>query len=111
MSAFAPIGAPSQCPWGLTGRAGYLGDDPSGWAEYDACRLIESGEKVPEILVDQGAADGFVDNQLMPGRLRDACEKAGIDLTLTSHEGYDHSYYFISSFMGTQLDWQAARLT
>lgn len=111
VSAFAPICAPSQCPWGQKALGGYLGRDPAGWAEYDACRLIEGGARVPEILVDQGAADGFLDNQLMPDALRAACDRAGIDLTLTLHEGYDHSYYFISSFMASQLDWQAARLT
>lgn len=111
VSAFAPICAPSQCPWGQKALGGYLGDDPAGWAEYDACRLIEAGARVPEILVDQGAADGFVDNQLMPDALRVVCDKAGIDLTLNLHEGYDHSYYFISSFMASQLDWHAKRLT
>ena len=111
VSAFAPICAPGQCPWGQKALGGYLGDDPAAWAEYDACRLIEAGARVPEILVDQGAADGFLDSQLMPGALRAACDKAGIDLTLNLHEGYDHSYYFISSFMASQLDWQAARLT
>jgi len=111
VSAIAPICAPSQCPWGQKALGGYLGPDAAGWAEYDACRLIEGGARVPEILVDQGAADGFVDSQLMPGSLRAACDGAGIDLTLNLHEGYDHSYYFISSVMEAQLDWQAARLT
>ncbi|MCC5971274.1 MAG: S-formylglutathione hydrolase [Pararhodobacter sp.] len=111
VSAFAPICAPSQCPWGQKALGGYLGDDPAQLAEYDACRMIEAGARVPEILVDQGAADGFLDTQLMPDALRGACDKAGIDLTLNLHDGYDHSYYFISSFMTTQLDWHAARLT
>lgn len=111
VSAFAPICAPSECPWGQKALGGYLGPDPAGWAAYDACRLIEAGARVPEIRVDQGAADGFLDNQLMPEALHAACDKAGIDLTLNQHEGYDHSYYFISSFMASQLDWQAARLT
>lgn len=111
VSAFAPICAPSECPWGQKALGGYLGPDPAGWAEYDACQLIKAGARVPEILVDQGAADGFLDNQLMPDALRAACDKAGIDLTLNLHEGYDHSYYFISSFMASQLDWQAKRLT
>lgn len=110
VSAFAPICAPSDCPWGQKALGGYLGADAPGWAEYDACRLIEGGARVPEILVDQGAADGFLESQLLPGRLRDVCGKAGIDLTLNLHEGYDHSYYFISSFMAAQLDWHAARL-
>ena len=110
VSAFAPICAPSACPWGQKALGGYLGANAAGWAEYDACRLIEGGARVPEILVDQGAADGFLESELLPGRLRDVCGKAGIDLTLNLHEGYDHSYYFISSFMAAQLDWHAARL-
>lgn len=110
VSAFAPICAPSDCPWGQKALGGYLGADAAGWAEYDACRLIEGGARLPEILVDQGAADGFLESQLLPGRLREVCGKAGIDLTLNLHEGYDHSYYFISSFMAAQLDWHAARL-
>lgn len=111
VSAFAPISAPSQCGWGQKALGGYLGEDQARWAEYDACRLIEAGARLPAIWVDQGAADGFLDNQLMPDKLRAACDNAGIDLTLNLHEGYDHSYYFISSFMASQLDWQAARLT
>ncbi|HHX88944.1 MAG TPA: S-formylglutathione hydrolase [Paracoccus sp.] len=111
VSAFAPICAPSDCPWGQKALGGYLGADAAEWAEYDACRLIEGGARLPEILVDQGAADGFLESQLLPGRLGDVCAKAGIDLTLKLHEGYDHSYYFISSFMAAQLDWHAARLT
>ena len=111
VSAFAPICAPSDCPWGQKALGGYLGADAAEWAEYDACRLIEGGARLPEILVDQGAADGFLESQLLPGRLGDVCAKAGIDLTLNLHEGYDHSYYFISSFMAAQLDWHAARLT
>ncbi|KPQ06947.1 MAG: S-formylglutathione hydrolase FrmB [Rhodobacteraceae bacterium HLUCCA12] len=110
VSAFAPICAPSECPWGQKALGGYLGDDAAQWAQYDACRLIEAGARVPEILVDQGAADGFLDSQLMPEALRAACDKAGIDMTLNLREGYDHSYYFISSVMGAQLDWQAERL-
>src|SRR3546814_3210584 len=76
----------------------------------DAVALIEDGARVPELLVDQGAADQFLDGQLQPHRLRDACDAAGIGLTLSLHEGYDHSYYFISTFMETQLRLHAARL-
>src|SRR3546814_10132132 len=73
------------------------------WRRHDAVALIEDGARVPELLVDQGAADQFLDGQLQPHRLRDACDAAGIGLTLSLHEGYDHSYYFISTFMETQL--------
>lgn len=110
VSAFAPIVAPTQCPWGQKALGGYLGSDPAGWAEYDACRLIESGARLPALKVDQGAADGFLDSQLMPDRLQAACAQAGQPLELALHEGYDHSYYFISSFMAAHLDWHAMHL-
>ncbi|MFN4098421.1 MAG: S-formylglutathione hydrolase [Pararhodobacter sp.] len=111
VSAFAPICAPSDCPWGQKALGGYLGPDPAGWAEYDSCRLIEGGARVPALKVDQGGADGFLENQLMPERLRAACEAAGQPLDLTLHQGYDHSYYFISSFLPGHLDWHAGHLT
>ena len=111
VSAFAPIVAPSQVPWGRKAFAGYLGDDRDAWAAYDACALIAAGARLPEILVDQGAADGFLDTQLQPHRLPEACARTGIDLTLRLQEGYDHSYYFISSFMADHLAWHAERLT
>jgi S-formylglutathione hydrolase len=110
VSAFSPIVAPSQVPWGIKAFTGYLGDDRAAWAEYDACALIEAGARLPEILVDQGTADGFLAEQLRPDLLADACARAGIDLTLRMQEGYDHSYYFISSFMADHLAWHAGRL-
>ncbi|WP_323020833.1 S-formylglutathione hydrolase [Pararhodobacter sp.] len=110
VSAFAPIVAPSSCPWGQKALGGYLGKDPAAWAEYDAVRLIEGGARVPALKVDQGAADGFLDGQLMPERLVAACESAGQPLDYGLHEGYDHSYYFISSFMSDHLDWHARHL-
>ena len=110
-SAFAPIVAPIQVPWGQKALAGYLGDVPAAWDAYDACALIEAGARVPELLVDQGTADGFLDQQLRPRLLDDACTKAGIDLTLRMQPGYDHSYYFISSFMADHLAWHAQRLS
>ncbi|GKY88709.1 S-formylglutathione hydrolase [Sinisalibacter aestuarii] len=110
VSAFAPIVAPSEVPWGEKAFARYLGPDRTAWAQYDACGLIEAGARLPEILVDQGTADGFLAEQLRPQRLADACAAAGIDLTLRMQEGYDHSYYFISSFMADHLGWHAARL-
>ena len=111
VSAFAPIVAPGDCPWGQKALGGYLGPDRADWAEYDACRLIEAGARLPALKVDQGAADGFLESQLMPERLREACSASGQPLELALHDGYDHSYYFISSFMSEHLDWHAAHLT
>lgn len=109
-SAFAPIVAPSEVPWGRKAFSGYLGDDRSAWARYDACALIKAGARLPEILVDQGTADDFLEDQLRPQLLAAACASSGIDLTLRLQEGYDHSYYFISSFMADHLAWHADRL-
>lgn len=110
VSAFAPICAPSDCPWGQKALTLLLGADRAAWAQYDAVRLIEGGARLPALRVDQGAADGFLDDQLMPERLRNACQNAGQPLEMTLHEGYDHSYYFISSLMRAQIDWHAAHL-
>jgi S-formylglutathione hydrolase len=110
VSAFAPIVAPSQVPWGEKALGGYLGADRAAWADYDACALIAAGARVPEILVDQGDADNFLDGQLRPRLLADACAAAGIDLTLRLQPGYDHSYSFISTFMADHIAWHAARL-
>ena len=110
VSAFAPIVAPSQVPWGEKALGGYLGDDRAAWRAHDAVALIEDGARVPALLVDQGDADQFLDDQLQPQRLADACRKAGIDLTLRMQPGYDHSYYFIATFMADHLRWHAARL-
>eukprot|EP00919_Chromeraceae_sp_WS-2016_P079786 GHVR01188790.1.p1 GENE.GHVR01188790.1~~GHVR01188790.1.p1 ORF type:complete len:312 (+),score=42.30 GHVR01188790.1:99-938(+) len=110
ISAFAPIVSPLNCPWGDKALSGYLGDDRTTWREYDACALIEDGAHARDLLVDQGTADQFLEEQLKPELLEDACRKAGIPLTLNLREGYDHSYYFISSFMAQHVDWHAARL-
>jgi S-formylglutathione hydrolase len=110
VSAFAPIVAPSQVPWGQKALGGYLGDDAAAWRAHDAVALIEDGARVPALLVDQGEADNFLEEQLKPKLLALACEKAGIDLTLRMQPGYDHSYYFISTFMEDHLRWHAARL-
>ena len=110
ISAFSPIVAPGQVPWGKKALAGYLGDDPAAWRRHDAVALIEDGARVAELLVDQGTADQFLAEQLQPERLADACARAGIALTLRMQEGYDHSYYFISTFMADHLRWHAARL-
>ena len=110
VSAFAPIVSPMRCGWGEKALGGYLGPDRDHWRAYDACALIEDGARVPAILVDQGAADSFLTDQLKPELLRDACADTDIDLTLRMQPGYDHSYYFISTFMTDHLRWHAARL-
>ncbi|HEY0271326.1 MAG TPA: S-formylglutathione hydrolase [Sphingomonas sp.] len=110
VSAFAPIVAPGQVPWGEKALAGYLGKDRAAWRRHDAVALIEDGARVPGLLVDQGGADGFLEEQLKPELLSAACARAGIPLTLRIQPGYDHSYYFISTFMADHLRWHAARL-
>ena len=110
VSAFAPIVAPGQVAWGEKALGGYLGQDRAAWRKHDAVALIEDGARVPELLVDQGTDDAFLEEQLRPELLRAACDAAGIRLTLNMREGYDHSYYFISSFMGEHLHWHAKRL-
>jgi S-formylglutathione hydrolase len=110
VSAFAPIVAPSQVPWGQKALAGYLGEDRAGWRRHDAVALIGSGASVDEILVDVGTADPFIEKELRPELLEQACTAAGIPLTLRRQDGYDHSYYFISTFMADHLAWHAERL-
>jgi S-formylglutathione hydrolase len=110
VSAFAPIVAPSQVPWGQKALAAYLGRDRAAWREHDAASLIEDGRRVDEILVDVGTADPFIEKELRPELLERACAAAGIPLTLRRQEGYDHSYYFISTFMAEHLAWHAERL-
>lgn len=110
VSAFSPIVAPSQVPWGQKALPGYLGDDKAAWRKHDAVALIEDGARVPALLVDQGEADQFLAEQLKPQLLQAACDAAGIPLTLRMQPGYDHSYYFISTFMEDHLRWHAERL-
>jgi S-formylglutathione hydrolase len=110
VSAFAPIVSPLHCPWGHKALGGYLGEDRDTWREYDSCALIEDGARLPALLVDQGTADNFLNEQLKPELLEAACAKAGQPLTLRMQSGYDHSYYFISTFMAEHLAWHAARL-
>ncbi|MEM7300292.1 MAG: S-formylglutathione hydrolase [Pseudomonadota bacterium] len=109
-SAFAPIVAPSGADWSSGAFGRYLGEDQATWRAYDACQLIEDGARFPEFLVDQGAADGFLDDGLRPWLLEEACTSASIPLTLRMQEGYDHSYFFISSFMEDHLRWHAERV-
>ncbi len=111
VSAFAPIVAPTQVPWGRKALPAYLGDDPEAWAAHDACALIDGGARLAELLVDQGEADAFLAEQLQPERLEVACARASIPLTLRRHAGYDHGYWFVQSFVADHLRWHAARLT
>jgi S-formylglutathione hydrolase len=110
VSAFAPIVAPSQVSWGQKALGGYLGPDRAAWAKHDAVALIEAGARVPNLLVDQGEADVFLAKELRLDLLREACAAAGQELTLRMQPGYDHSYYFISTFMGEHLAWHRERL-
>jgi S-formylglutathione hydrolase len=110
VSAFAPIVSPIECPWGVKALTGYLGEDRTTWRPYDACALIEDGARVADILVDQGEADTFLIGQLKPELLEAACAKADIPLTLRRQPGYDHSYFFIATFIEDHLRWHAERL-
>jgi len=110
VSAFAPIVAPGQVPWGQKALGGYLGEDRTTWRLHDAVALIQDGAKVPELLVDVGDADPFIEKELRPELLEQACATAGIPLMLRIQPGYDHSYYFISTFMADHLNWHAERL-
>ncbi len=110
-SAFAPIVQPSTADWSRPALEKYLGPDLAAWRAHDATALIADGYRFPEFLVDQGTADPFLDTGLRPQLLAAACAAAGIPLTLNLREGYDHSYYFISTFMADHITWHAARLT
>lgn len=113
ISAFSPIVAPSQVPWGEKALAGYLGNDQDAWEKHDACALMESaGDRraFPEILIDQGLADDFLENQLKPHLFEESCKTAGQSLTLRLQDGYDHSYYFIQSFIKDHIEHHAGIL-
>ncbi|RTZ42425.1 S-formylglutathione hydrolase [Candidimonas sp. SYP-B2681] len=111
ISAFSPIVSPSRCPWGEKALSGYLGADRSTWDEYDAtCLVRKYGWSGPEILVDQGSADQFLQEQLKPELLVDACTEAGVSLNLRMQPGYDHSYFFISTFIEDHLRHHASHL-
>lgn len=109
-SAFAPISNPVNCPWGEKAFGGYLGSDRAEWANWDACALVEQSDFRGAVLVDQGEADNFLDEQLKPQALRSAFEDAGRDLELRMQPGYDHSYYFIASFIGDHIAHHAHQL-
>lgn len=105
LSAFAPIAAPTQCPWGEKAFSNYLGPDRDAWAAHDATELVRAGDASsrPGILIDQGLADQFLERELHPHLFEAACKDAGQKLTLRRHEGYDHGYYFISTFIEDHL--------
>lgn len=109
-SAFAPIVSPMQCPWGEKALGGYIGNDMARWREYDSVALIEDGARLPDMLIDQGAADNFLESQLKTELLAQQCEAVGQPATIRMQPGYDHSYYFISTFMAEHLAWHADRL-
>lgn len=110
VSAFSPIVAPTQVPWGHKALGAYLGEDRDAWKAWDACELVKNaGERLP-LFIDQGTADGFLEEQLQPERLRETCAANGHPLTLRMQQGYDHSYYFIATFIGDHVAYHAAAL-
>lgn len=110
VSAFSPICAPTQCPWGHKALGNYLGSDKSEWAKHDACELIKQAEEKLPLLVDQGSADNFLEEQLKPELLEKVCAENEYPLTLRMQPGYDHSYFFIASFMRDHIKWHAKAL-
>ncbi|MFA5684049.1 MAG: S-formylglutathione hydrolase [Lysobacteraceae bacterium] len=110
VSAFSPIVAPSQVPWGEKAFTHYLGEDREAWKQYDTAELLKSAQEKLPLLIDQGDADEFLEGQLKPQLLQAACEAAGHPLTLRMQPGYDHSYYFIASFIGDHIGHHAAAL-
>lgn len=110
ISAFAPISNPVNCPWGKKAFSGYLGDDEDSWNAYDACHLIASGKSKQPLFIDQGNADQFLSSQLKPDALQKACADYHHPLTMRMHAGYDHSYYFIASFIDDHLRYHAQHL-
>ncbi len=111
VSAFAPISSPMRCPWGEKALSGYLGEDRRGWSDYDTTSLLQTrGWSGPPILVDQGQADPFLDTQLRPELLEQACDSAGVALRLRRQPGYDHGYFFVSSFIEDHLRHHRAHL-
>jgi S-formylglutathione hydrolase len=110
VSAFSPIVAPSQVPWGQKAFNAYLGADQKAWAAYDSCALMASRGWSRDILIDQGDADEFLKNQLRPELFAEACKAKHVPLTLRMQAGYDHSYYFMSTFIGDHVRWHAERL-
>jgi len=111
VSAFSPICNPIECGWGQGCFSTYLGDDKTLWKQYDATELVNTGQTLNHILIDQGIADEFYEEgQLLPENFQAACKKAGLDLTLRMQAGYDHSYHFIASFVGEHIAYHATAL-
>ncbi|HAA54075.1 MAG TPA: S-formylglutathione hydrolase [Myxococcales bacterium] len=110
VSAFSPICAPTQCPWGEKAFSGYLGDDKEAWKAHDTCELLANTDNALPMLVDQGTSDGFLEEQLKPQLLEAVCKEKGHSLTLRMQEGYDHSYYFIASFIEDHIKHHAKAL-
>jgi len=110
ISAFSPIVSPMNCPWGEKALSAYLGPDKANWRDYDACALVENGACHSHILIDQGLADDFYENQLKTGLFSSASESAGLNPTVRLHPDYDHSYYFVASFMDDHIAYHAKRL-
>lgn len=110
VSAFSPICAPTQCPWGQKAFTAYLGEDTAAWREHDSSVLLEKGALPYPILVDQGEADEFLAGQLMPEALKRAAQQSGQQLTLRRHAGYDHSYFFIATFIEDHIRFHAERM-
>ena len=111
VSAFSPIVSPLNCPWGEKALTGYIGADRSAWRAYDACALIADGARLPDLLVDQGGADNFLEEQLRTHLLAEACDAAGQRATIRIQAGYDHSYFFVSTFMAEHVAWHAEKLS
>jgi S-formylglutathione hydrolase len=110
-SAFAPLVSPMNCPWGEKALSNYLGDDQENWRQYDTCELIrKNATRQQPILVDQGDADQFLQEQLKPELLQQACALAEYELTLRMRPGYDHSYFFMASFIGEHIEFHASHL-
>lgn len=107
VSAFAPIVAPTQVPWGQKAFTAYLGDNRDAWKQYDSCELVKQRPSRAHVLIDQGGADSFLDRELQPQRFVDAARSSGQQVTLRMQEGYDHSYYFVSTFIDDHLRWHA----
>ncbi|MBZ0216188.1 MAG: S-formylglutathione hydrolase, partial [Fimbriimonadaceae bacterium] len=110
VSAFAPIASPVNCPWGQKALGGYLGADRENWLAHDACALIENAPERLPLLIDQGDSDNFLDDQLKPHLLQEICRTTGHPLTLRLQPGYDHSYFFIATFMGDHIAWHTTAM-
>lgn len=110
VSAFSPIVAPTQVPWGQKAFTAYLGDDQAKWADHDACELVKVKPSQAHILIDQGSADNFLDEQLRPHLFEAACSANGQAVTVNLRQGYDHSYYFVASFIGEHITYHTKQL-